>query len=113
MAELKVGDKLWFVPNYRRGKGYEVVVQKVGRKLADIGERRSKLDMETMIVKDAGNSYGACYRSEDEYLSECMRESQQNALIQKISRSYCIQWTMDQITKAAEILGIKLPEPTK
>lgn len=113
MGELKVGDKLWFVPDYRRGKGFEVVVEKVGRKFADIGERRSKLDMETMIVKDAQHSYGACYRSEAEYLSECMRASQQSALIQKISRSYCIQWTMDQITKAAEILGIELPEQPK
>ena len=111
-SEIKVGDKLWFVPSHRRGSR-EVVVKKVGRKFADIGELRLKLDVATMVVRDAKHSYGVCHRSEDEYLSECMRVSLQVAFIRNVEHAYSIKWTVDQINEAAKVLGVKLPEPPK
>ena len=105
---IKPGDKLWYVPNYRRGQGYEVVVGKVGRKLADIGERRAKLDMQTMVAKDSSYTYGKCYASEADYLAECKLGLLKDSFMQEVRHSYGRPWTLEQITKAAEILGIEL-----
>jgi hypothetical protein len=70
MTKLEVGQKLWFVPNERRGKPYETTVTKVGKKWASIGYR-IRIDIETMWA-DGGkySSPGRCYFSEQEYLVE-------------------------------------------
>ncbi len=107
---IKTGDKLWYVPSYRRGQGYEVVVCKVGRKLAEITGTRSKLNIETMKVVDKGNSYGSCYENEAAYLAECKRNLIESSFKREVSSSVRRNWTVEQMIHAAEILGLKVTQ---
>lgn len=107
---IKTGDKLWYVPSYRCGQGYEVVVGKVGRKLAEITGARSKLNIETMQVVDKGNSYGSCYESEAAYLAECKRDLIESSFKREVSSLICRNWTVEQMIHAAEILGLKVTQ---
>lgn len=115
MGELKVGDKLWHVQSYGRDSGREVTVKKVGRTWADIGGFGSRLNLETMRVCDrSGVSNSLCWPSQAAYIAEIHR----NNLISAFRAAVGIfgqsgEWTADQILAAAEVLGIKLPEPPK
>ncbi len=72
--KLKVGDKLWWVPN--RGEAGEVVVKKVGRKWATVSRTTWGSNMEQRIdfrdpsmPADSGgySSPGRCWRTKEEY----------------------------------------------
>ena len=74
--KLKVGQKLWYVPNNRGGQ-HEVTVIKVGRMWAHVGTHvgiRGRIDMETLIADGGGyGSPGRCYLSQEHYNSELRR----------------------------------------
>ena len=48
---IEVGQKLWFVPNERRhSDGYEVEVTKIGRKWAELGHAKLRIDLSDLIA---------------------------------------------------------------
>ena len=74
MDKLKVGDRLWFVPNERRGGDpYEVEVRSVGRKWASIappGWHREEYRIDITTLGADGGKYsspGRAYRDRAEY----------------------------------------------
>jgi hypothetical protein len=66
--DLVVGQKLIYVPNFKRGaKPYEVTVERVGRKWAYLANNQGRIDSD--LHADGGNysSPGRCYGSWTEY----------------------------------------------
>ena len=76
MKELVVGQKLYYVPFHSRSDQEEVLVTKIGRKWATIGEGWSslKISLDTWIA-DGGrySSPGRCYLSKKVYEEEQLR----------------------------------------
>lgn len=73
-SKLKVGDRLWWVPD--RGEAGEVVVKKVGRKWATVGKddgrewMDNRIDYQNPQMPADGvrwQSHGRCYRTKEEY----------------------------------------------
>ena len=100
---LRVGQRLWFVPNDRRsGAPYEVTVEKIGRKWALIGYRR-RIDVETLKV-DGGNytSPGQCYEDRAAYETEVALQSAWSDFQQKVRSAWSVPEgvTMDEIRAA-------------
>lgn len=104
---LQVGQKLWFVPrDSRRGEPYEVTVEKIGRKWAQIG-RRGQVDVVTMSV-DGGNylSPGQCYENRAAYEAERALQAAWCDFRKKVDRSWAPPdgATMDAIRAASAAL---------
>jgi hypothetical protein len=69
---LKVGQKLWYVPNDSRYESArEYTVKKVGRLFAELADsqRRIRLDNLEVYVPNY-SSPGRCYLSQEEYAAE-------------------------------------------
>jgi len=69
MNKLVVGQKLWYVLNYQPTPQYQVTIEKIGRKWAQLsGCRKERVDIETLRV-DGGkyNSPGQCYLTKEDY----------------------------------------------
>lgn len=109
--KLSVGQTLWFVPSYRHyGQPQDVVVVSIGRKWADIGLRRGRLDIATLDVHSPNNVVGQCHIDKDAYLSEMKRLGLWRNLKESIRDLKCPDVSIEQIEHVAGILGIKLGE---
>lgn len=109
-AELKVGQKLWWVPSQRyAGSQREVTVEKVGRIWAQLSER-SRIDKQTLIA-DGGEymSPGRCYLSKAEYDEHIERVTAWNSFVYTVRyQSMPDGVTIADITEAAKLLRIEL-----
>ncbi len=109
---LEVGQKLWFVPNSRRGNPKEVTVEKVGRRWAtlDISER---VDVNTLEV-DAGEftTWATCYLSEEDHRKIVELSVAWSDFAQELRSMYSRpkSVTLEDIVKCREILGMKKQE---
>lgn len=71
MSELKIGQKLWFVPSFKRGHPYEVTVTKIGKLYAYLDDRDRRIHKGSLQVDGRGyNSPGQCYLSKAAYEEE-------------------------------------------
>ena len=74
--KLKVGDKLWFVPNWYGEGSYEVEVRSVGRKWATVaavasGRRDHRISLTTLRSDEGStNPPGRAYRDRAVYEAE-------------------------------------------
>lgn len=105
---LTVGQTLWLVPASRWGKPHAVTVTKVGRKWAELGDRETRVNAET-LYQDGGQymSPGRCYVSQDAYEAERNADAAWNALkqaIQYIGRPPSV--AAHHIAHAAQLLGV-------
>lgn len=109
-AELKVGQKLWWVPNKRwGGPQREVTVEKVGRIWAHLNER-NRIDKQTLIA-DGGeySSPGRCYLSKAEYDEYIERVTTWNVFAATVRYKEMPDGvTVADITEAAKLLRIEL-----
>lgn len=63
---LRVGQTLWLVP--RNGGEREIVLTKVGRKWAEFGDIRYRVNLKTLALDVAGyGQAGQCFLSQDAY----------------------------------------------
>lgn len=110
---LTVGQKLWFVRsgrNGRSGDGMEVIVEKVGRKWAEISAGAPRIDIESLVA-DGGQytSPGRCYLSEVAYdeivsLTKAWRDFAQRIGNMQYG-SAPVGVTHEAIARAADALG--------
>lgn len=113
-TELKVGQKLWFVPCglRKRRDPCEVAVVKVGRKWVtlDIGNPPYRMAKGEMYVD--GNGYtspGSCYLSREEYEAEVALRSAWRDLVTWISASPPEGITLDKIAEIKRLIGDETP----
>lgn len=100
--KLKVGDRLWWVPD--RGEAGEVVVEKMGRKWATVGRPswcswiKERIDyQDERMPADGGNhqSPGRCYRNQEEWELSTRRDQLWAELKRLIYGSYQIPAHLD------------------
>jgi hypothetical protein len=108
MAELKVGQKLWFNSSVRYYTSREVTVTKVGRRWAYISANRLRIDKETLVVDGDGySSPGRCYLSRDEHEAEVAVRAAWRDLQHKVSHCNLPPGvTVERIMQVCEFLGI-------
>lgn len=64
--EYTVGQKLWYVPKYGRGRNREVEILKAGRSWLTI--KNGRINKDTLLMDGGqGDSPGQCYLSEQAY----------------------------------------------
>lgn len=88
MADLAVGQKLWFVSSNNRRDEYEITVAKIGRKWIETG-RGLRLDKSTLWA-DGGQyvSPGRAYVSRQAWDEEKALNAAWDALFQRIRNTY-------------------------
>jgi hypothetical protein len=112
MADLEVGDVLWFVPWFGVGEPREVTVTKVGPLYADCGQDlpgyRVRIAGHGVVAKGHG-IVGHCHDSQAEYeamISADRAWSALNTHLDTASRPASV--TLDDINAAAKLLGVGL-----
>jgi hypothetical protein len=112
MADLKVGQKLYFVySDRRRGEPYYLVVKKVGRKWATTSREGwthddYRIDVNTLWA-DAGHytSPGRCYISKEDYDEAVTRQVEWDRLREMVKTYNVPQWmTREKIAQIAKLL---------
>lgn len=108
IAQLTVGQKLWFVPSQRYKPAGEITVTKVGRKWAETeGHRCKRIDMETMR-EDSDVAPGRAYLSREDYNSKVEISKGIRALRNIIDRwGSSDSLTLDDIREVTRILKIE------
>lgn len=112
---LVVGQKLWFVPAYQQdgfGQDREVEVGSVGNKWATLVHQRMRVSLATLTI-DGGiySSPGRCHLDRAAYEAKRNLERVWQAFARRVSPvSVPDGVTIADITKAAELFGIKISE---
>jgi hypothetical protein len=106
--KLKVGQKLWWVGNYRNRTGVEVTVTKVGRVWAELSNRE-RISIKTLQADEKGySSPGSCYLSSDEHKRIIERQKAWDLFRKNIHyRHIPDHVTVEDITEAARLIGIE------
>ena len=96
---LIVGQVLWYQPNDRRRKGYEVTINRVGRKWAYCHGRFGRVDRETP---------GRCYLSRDDYDKQQAIDFEWHRLFYSWKRPYNapLDVTLEDIVAARKLLRL-------
>lgn len=103
---VKVGQKLWFVPNERHGNPREVTVTKVGRKWFETDGYTPRISVESL--KADGGQYlspGRCYLSKSEHTHAVATTQAWSEFKRQIERMWQSP-DLEQITAAREALGM-------
>jgi hypothetical protein len=116
--EFKVGDKWLYAPRERRHKPQWLTITSVGRKWVSFTMTQQRLDQTKngearyRLVDREYSSGGRVWRTEEEYQEAKQLNALRTSFYQKMSSfNSCQELTKQQITDAANILGIELPEP--
>lgn len=110
MADLTVGQTLWYVPKH--GKPHEITAQKIGRKWAET-TTRGKLNMQTLQIFQGDFMCGQCYADRAKWQYQRDRELAMQTFKTRVNDwGFGRDLSLDQIKQAAAILGIELPERT-
>lgn len=105
-APLKAGDTLWSVNRWRKDAGSVARVKSIGRKYVHLqnGTRLLILDLLDGNANDANHSY---YLSEQDHLKKKTHALAFTRLMRDIDRLRMSDMTLEQITKAREVLGLE------
>ena len=86
--DLKVGQKLWWVPSeHRRGEPYFVTVTKVGRVWAQL-DNGYRIDSNLIADGNGYSSPGRGHRSKDEYEADVKTKERWSRFRQLVSSIY-------------------------
>ncbi len=113
MTDLKVGQKLWFVP--RHGTSREITITKLGRKWFET-DTKYRFNIKTLSA-DGGQymSPGDCHLDRFEYEAKRQLQKAWAAITQKLGRFgnwHHAEVTIEDIQAAAKLLRINLePQP--
>lgn len=121
-TKLQVGQKLWYVPFGRRygedGTGYEVTVEKIGRKWAEVKAEADKpyswsterIDIETFAADGHGyDSPGTAYLSREHYEATVSLNKAWRSFYIAVDRLYRVPdgVTVEDIQQAMRILHLE------
>lgn len=100
--KLKVGQKLWWVPNY--GTCYDVEVVSVGRKWAGLNNH-VRININTMISGE-NTSQGCCYLTREEYETKVIIEKEWLRLKNDMGYMPKPVASLKKIQEARKLLGL-------
>jgi hypothetical protein len=101
---LKVGQKLWYVPSYSRHKPGEITIKKVGRLYFE--SENLKFNLESLTPQN-DCAYGQCYLTEQDYLDVLTVKQMRAALHYRLDPNYSRlekDFTLDQLQRVTAIL---------
>lgn len=106
--KLRIGQKLYFVPNHRRENPTEVEVLKVGRKWAELSNHH-RIDVQSWLA-DGGQyiSPGQCHETREAYEAERSLDAAWNEVRRKVGAAYLrpISVSLERIEQAMSLLGL-------
>lgn len=110
---LTVGQTLWYVPqySYRPDKGgYEVTIEKVGRRWATLANNQGRIDRDTLHVDGRGySSPGRCWINRDHYEKHKRAASVWAEFARQVwTKSLPSNITEENIRQAALLLKLEL-----
>lgn len=108
--ELKVGQKVWYLPPYYRQSAkselQEATITKVGRKHFELESKRfGKFDIENLRCVSDYNNNSRVYLSESDYYEEVERNINWDKIRRAISSTYICPFTNEQLKKILEIIS--------
>jgi hypothetical protein len=107
MTELKVGQKLWYVPSYVKNRAHEVIISKIGKKWAYDSRAHNPMQIhkETLVVPGTGSTLsGRCYLSKQEYEDMLVLESKWTEFYRKIYVSVPKDMTLEKLEKIEQLI---------
>lgn len=107
---FKVGQKVWFEPSDKREKGFTCIVKKVGRLYYTL-ERNGISGWEMKVNMETNSRvewpHGTIFESEQQAKD---KEKANNLFIKLKETYYGKRFTLEQMMKVYEILGIEIKE---
>lgn len=107
---FKVGQEVWFEPSDKREKGFTCIVEKVGRLYYTL-ERKGISCWKIKVDKETNSHYGWPHGTIFESEQQIKDKEKAHNLFIKLKEAYHSKcFTLEQMLKVYEVLGIEVKE---